>query len=123
MCPGRNCNSTVNIMASRKKKGKKKRKTKRRKTGRTNPMFHKPLEVDSALQDVIGAKKASRGMIVKKVWDYIKKHNLQDEKNRRMINPDAKLKKVVGNKKQVNMLKLPGLLNKHIKKDGGSSKK
>ena len=53
--------------------------------------------------------------IVKKLWVYIKAHKCQDAKNRRMIVPDRKLEDVIG-KKPVDMLKLAGILSKHIKK-------
>jgi len=52
---------------------------------------------------------------VKKIWEYIKKNNLQDKKNKRMINADAKLKPVFANKEQVSMFELAKLINKHVK--------
>lgn len=71
--------------------------------------------VSPELQAIVNAKSLTRPQIVKKVWVYIKAHKCQDAKNRRMINPDAKLALVIG-KKPVDMLKLAGHLNKHIKK-------
>lgn len=67
------------------------------------------------LQAVVGAKQLTRPQVVKKLWEYIKAKKCQDAKNRRMIVPDEKLSKVIGNK-PVDMLKLAGHLNKHIKK-------
>ena len=49
------------------------------------------------------------------MWDYIKKNNLQDSKNRRMINADAKLKAIFG-KDQVSMFDLAKIVNDNIKK-------
>lgn len=66
------------------------------------------------LQEIVKAKKLTRPQIVKKLWVYIKSHKCQDSKDRRMINPDKKLSEVLG-KRPVHMLKLAGLLNKHIK--------
>jgi upstream activation factor subunit UAF30 len=51
---------------------------------------------------------------VKKIWDYIKKNNLQDKKNRRMINADAKLKVVFAGKTQISMFDLAKILTKHV---------
>jgi upstream activation factor subunit UAF30 len=80
-----------------------------------NAAFMAPLTPSSALAEVIGSKPIPRTEIVKKIWDYIKKNNLQDKKNRRMINSDAKLKPVFSNKDQVSMFELAKLLNKHVK--------
>jgi chromatin remodeling complex protein RSC6 len=71
--------------------------------------------VSEELQAVVGAKQLTRPQIVKKMWEYIKAKKCQDVKNKRMINPDEKLSKVIGNK-PVDMLKLATHLNKHIKK-------
>lgn len=71
--------------------------------------------VSDELQAVVGSKQLTRPQIVKKMWDYIKAKKCQDQKNRRMIVPDEKLSKVIGNK-PVDMLKLAGHINKHIKK-------
>jgi len=56
----------------------------------------------------------TRPQVVKQLWVYIKRHKLQDAKKRRIINPDKKLSEVIG-KRPVDMLKLAGLLSKHIK--------
>ncbi|HSX13621.1 MAG TPA: SWIB/MDM2 domain-containing protein [Chlamydiales bacterium] len=71
--------------------------------------------VSDELQAVVGSKQLTRPQIVKKMWDYIKAKKCQDTKNKRMIVPDEKLSKVIGNK-PVDMLKLAGHINKHIKK-------
>lgn len=67
------------------------------------------------LADIVGTSKATRPQIIQKLWHYIKAHRCQDTKNRRMIVPDRKLALVLGNR-PVDMLKMAGLLNKHIKK-------
>ena len=66
------------------------------------------------LAAIVGGKKMTRPQVVKKLWVYIKKHKLQDAKKRRMINPDKKLSEVLG-KRPVDMLKMAGLISKHIK--------
>jgi chromatin remodeling complex protein RSC6 len=80
-----------------------------------NAAFMTPLSPSPALSEVVGSKAIPRTEIVKKMWDYIKKNNLQDKKNRRMINADAKLKAVFGNKDQVSMFELAKIVNKHVK--------
>jgi len=67
------------------------------------------------LAEIVGAKKMTRPQVVKKIWEYIKKHKLQDSKNRRMINPDKKLATVLGSR-SIDMLKMAGQLSKHIGK-------
>jgi DNA topoisomerase I len=67
------------------------------------------------LSDIVEETHLSRPEVTKKVWDYIKKHDLQDPKNKRLIVPDAKLAKVFGSKKPVDMLKLAGILSPHLK--------
>jgi DNA topoisomerase-1 len=88
------------------KKGKKKKTTKK-KSGQPKKKLSKELEA------ITGESELSRPEAVKKMWDYIKKHDLQDPKNKRIINPDAKLAKVIG-KKPVDMMKLSGLLGEHL---------
>ena len=58
--------------------------------------------------------KIPRTQVVKKVWDYIKANNLQNEKDRRSIDADANLEKVFG-KKQVTMFEMTKLINQHLK--------
>jgi upstream activation factor subunit UAF30 len=77
--------------------------------------FMKPLTPSDALAEVIGSKPLPRTQVTKKLWDYIKKNKLQDNKNRRMINGDEALKKVFGGKKQVSMFEMTKLVSKHLK--------
>ncbi len=76
--------------------------------------FMKPLQPDAALAAVIGNKPLPRTEITSKIWAYIKKNNLQDSKNKRMINADDKLKVVFGGKKQVSMFDMTKLVSGHI---------
>ncbi|MBI4549658.1 MAG: SWIB/MDM2 domain-containing protein [Candidatus Omnitrophica bacterium] len=92
------------------KKGETMATTKRK----PNPALMKPLQPDSALGEVVGSKPLARGQVMKKLWDYIKKNNLQDQKNKRNINADAKLKVVFGGKSQVNMFEMTKLVSKHL---------
>lgn len=87
----------------------------KKSTRKPNPAFMAPLSPSPALAEVIGNKAIPRTEIVKKIWDYIKKNNLQDKKNRRMINADAKLKPVFGSKDQISMFELAKIVNKHVK--------
>lgn len=73
----------------------------------------KPLTVSDKLAAVIGSKPVPRTQAVKLIWKYIKKHDLQNPKNRRNILADAKLKAVFG-KGEVTMFELAKILNKHL---------
>lgn len=81
-----------------------------------NAAFMAPLKVSPTLAEVVGNKPMPRTEIVKKIWDYIKKNSLQDKKNKRMINADAKLKPVFGGKDQISMFELAKLVNDQIEK-------
>ncbi len=79
-----------------------------------NAAFMKPLTPSPALAAVVGNAPLPRTEIISKLWVYIKEHNLQDAKNKRNINADAKLKEIFG-KPQVTMFELAGLVGKHVK--------
>lgn len=79
-----------------------------------NSAFMKPLNLSEDLQAVIGKGPMPRSEVVKKLWDYIKKNNLQDSKNRRNINADDKLKKIFGGKAVVSMFEMNKLVAKHL---------
>lgn len=79
-----------------------------------NAAFMKAMQPSPQLAEVVGDKPVPRTEIVKKIWQYIKKHSLQDAKERRMINADDKLKAVFGGKKQVSMFEMTKLVNKHL---------
>ncbi|ASZ11717.1 SWIB/MDM2 domain-containing protein [Chitinophaga pendula] len=74
-----------------------------------------PLTPSEALADVIGNTPLPRTEITKKIWDYIKAHNLQDTKDKRMINADEKLKILFDGKSQISMFELAKVVSKHVK--------
>jgi len=76
--------------------------------------FMKPLNVSPELAEVVGKGPMPRSEVVKKLWVYIKKNDLQDSKNRRNINADENLKKVFGGKSVVNMFEMTKLVSKHL---------
>ena len=80
-----------------------------------NPAFMKAMTPSAQLAPVVGATPMPRTEVTKKLWQYIKKNNLQDAKNRRMINADDKLKPIFGGKAQVSMFDMTKLVNKHLK--------
>lgn len=82
---------------------------------KANAAFMKPLQPSEALGKVVGSKPIPRTQVVKKLWEYIKKNNLQDKKNRRNINADENLKVVFGGKSQVSMFDMTKLVSKHLK--------
>ncbi|AKQ57239.1 MULTISPECIES: SWIB/MDM2 domain-containing protein [Bordetella] len=83
-------------------------------TRKPNAAFMKPLTPSAELAAVIGSEAVPRTEVTKKIWDYIKKHNLQDASNKRNINADAKLRPIFG-KDQVTMFELTKLVNAHLK--------
>ena len=95
---------------------KKKKTTAKKATGtkKKSGLSQQSYTLSPELQAVVGSKSLTRPQVVKKLWAYIKAHKCQDSKNRRLIVPDKKLSEVIG-KKPVDMLKLAGLLSKHIK--------
>jgi len=74
-----------------------------------------PYTPSAALAEIVGNKPMPRTEVVKKLWVYIKAHKLQDAKNRRMINADAKLKPVFSGLGQVSMFEMGKHLSKHLK--------
>ena len=97
------------------KKAAPKKAAAKKSARKPNAAFMAPLQPSGPLADVIGNKPLPRTEIVKKVWDYIKKNNLQDQKNKRMINADAKLKPLFG-KGQISMFELAKIVNNHVEK-------
>ena len=80
-----------------------------------NPALMKPIQPDAVLAVIVGSKPLPRRAMTKKLWDYIKKNNLQDPKKRTMINADPALKAVFGGKKQVSMFEMTKLVSAHVK--------
>jgi chromatin remodeling complex protein RSC6 len=98
-----------------KRKAAKKTKAKKTKTKRKSGLTQLNYTLSPELAEIVGAKKATRPEVVKKLWVYIKAKKLQDAKNRRMINPDKKLGDVLGNR-SIDMMKMAGAISKHLKK-------
>ncbi len=97
------------------KKAAPKKVAKKKTARKPNAAFMKPLMPSAALGAVIGNKPVPRTEAVKKIWVYIKANKLQDSKNRRNINADAKLKIVFGGKAQVSMFDMAKHLSKNLK--------
>jgi upstream activation factor subunit UAF30 len=106
---------------AKKARGSARKATKRRSAKRTgakrapNPAFMKPMQPDAALAAVVGNSPMPRTEITKKLWQYIKRNGCQDQKERRMINADDKLRPVFGGKNKVSMFEMTKLVNKHMK--------
>jgi chromatin remodeling complex protein RSC6 len=81
---------------------------------RPNAAFMAPVTPSATLAEVVGSKPLPRTELTKKLWAYIKKNGLQDQKNRRMINADDKLRPIFG-KAQVSMFDMTKLVNKQVK--------
>jgi upstream activation factor subunit UAF30 len=76
--------------------------------------FMKPMQPSTALSAVIGSGAMPRTEVTKNLWAYIKRHGLQDSKNRRAINADDKLRPVFGGRSQVSMFDMTKLVSKHL---------
>jgi len=79
-----------------------------------NSAFMKPMKISPQLALVVGKGPMPRSQVVKKLWAYIKKNKLQDQKDKRNINADDKLKVVFGGKKVVDMFEMTKLVSKHL---------
>jgi chromatin remodeling complex protein RSC6 len=97
------------------KKAPAKKAAAKKTTRKPNAAFMKPLTPSAVLAAVVGANPLPRTDVTKKIWDYIKKHKLQDSVNRRNINADDKLKAVFGGKKTVSMFEMTKLISAHLK--------
>ncbi|MBS1741812.1 MAG: hypothetical protein JST81_02150 [Bacteroidetes bacterium] len=97
------------------KKAAPKKAVKKKSARKPNAAFMVALTPSADLAAVIGNKPVPRTEAVKKIWVYIKANKLQDAKNKRMINADAKLKPVFGGKAQVSMFDMAKHLSKNLK--------
>ncbi len=79
-----------------------------------NSAFMKPMKISSELAVIVGSGPMPRSEVVKKLWVYIKKNDLQDPTNKRNINADEDLKKVFGGQKTVSMFEMTKLVSKHL---------
>lgn len=80
-----------------------------------NNALQKPMTPSPQLAAVVGSEQLSRGEVVKRIWDYIKKNNLQNPQNKREIVADAKLKPIFGGKDRVSMFEMNKHLAGHLK--------
>ena len=81
---------------------------------KANPALLKPMNLSADLEAIVGKGPISRGQVIKKVWEHIKKHNLQNPSNKRNILADDKLKKVFGGKGEVSMFEMTKLISGHL---------
>ncbi len=121
---------TAYVKKIKAKKGKaavtkKETKAKATKAGKTTkaaatktatPRKMPQLKLSADLAELVGTKEMGRGEVMKKVWEYIKANDLQDSKNKRQINPDAKLAKVFGSSEPIDMFAMTKVLSKHLTK-------
>jgi chromatin remodeling complex protein RSC6 len=100
-------------MAAAKKAAKKPAAKKTKRT--PNAAFMKEMTPSAALAKIVGEKPLPRTEVVKKLWAYVKKNNLQDKKEKRNINADEALREVFGGKKTVSMFEMTKLVNENLK--------
>ncbi len=81
---------------------------------KANPALLKPYNLSADLEAVIGKGPLPRGQVVKKIWEYIKKNNLQNPQNKRNILADDKLKVIFGGKAEVTMFEMTKLVSAHL---------
>jgi chromatin remodeling complex protein RSC6 len=110
---GRKSSGARRSTGARKSAGARK-SGKRRGGGTANAAFMAPVTPSDKLAEVVGSKPIPRTEVTKRLWAYIKKNGLQDQKNRRMIKSDDALRPVFGGKAQVNMFEMTKLVNKHL---------
>jgi chromatin remodeling complex protein RSC6 len=83
--------------------------------------FMRPVQISSELTAVVGPGPMPRTEVTKKLWDYIKKHDLQDKKNKRNIRPDEKLAKIFGSNKEISMFEMTRKVSQHIKQPAAAA--
>lgn len=108
-----NVHGQIREKAHKKTKGKKDKAAKP-KVRKPNAAFMKPVQPDEKLAAVVGAKPLPRTELTKKLWEYIKKHKLQDPKKKTQINADANLKAVFSGKKTVSMFEMTKLVSRRL---------
>ena len=75
----------------------------------------KPVQPDDKLSAVVGPEPISRTDVTRKLWDYIRSHNLQDPQNKTFIKADDKLKEVFDGKDRVSMFEMTKLVFGHVR--------
>jgi upstream activation factor subunit UAF30 len=101
--------------AARKSAARRPAKKKAASKRKPNAAFMKPMQPSPQLAAVVGSQPMPRTEVTKKLWGYIKRKGLQDQKERRMINADEALKAVFGGKGRVSMFDMTKLVNKHLR--------
>jgi len=96
------------------KKSPVKKAAKKKTARKPNAAFMKPMMPTGPLAAIIGSTPMPRTEVTSQIWKYIKKNNLQDKANRRMINADEKLRALFG-KAQASMFELTKYVSKHLK--------
>jgi len=81
---------------------------------KANSALMKPMNLTAELEAVIGKGPMPRSQVVKKIWEYIKKNDLQNPNNKRNIIADDKLKPIFGGKKEVTMFEMTKLVSQHL---------
>jgi chromatin remodeling complex protein RSC6 len=102
----------------RRKSAKSARRKKAKRSGvkRTpNAAFMRPMTPSAQLSNVVGSSPLPRTEVTKKLWAYIKRKGLQDQKNRRQINADENLRPIFGGKSNVSMFEMTKLVNRHLR--------
>jgi chromatin remodeling complex protein RSC6 len=100
---------------ARKTTARKKATKKAGKKRTPSAAFMKPVQPDDKLAAVVGSSPMPRTEVTKKLWTYIKRNGLQDQKNRRNINADDKLRPVFNGRSTVNMFEMTSLVSKHVR--------
>ena len=100
---------------ARKTAARKKATKKSGKKRTPSAAFMKPVQPDDKLAAVVGSSPMPRTEVTKKLWTYIKRNGLQDQKNRRNINADDKLRPVFNGRSTVNMFEMTSLVSKHVR--------
>ena len=112
---GRKSSSKSSGRKASSRRGAAKRGGAKRAKRAPNPAFMRPMQPSEELGAVVGARPMPRTEVTKRIWDYIRKNGLQDQKNRRMINADDRLRAVFGGRRQVSMFEMTKLVNNHLK--------
>jgi chromatin remodeling complex protein RSC6 len=90
-------------------------KTKTTSKRKPNAAFMRPVQPDDKLAAIVGSQPLPRSELTKKLWNYIKKHGLQDKKKRTQINADDSMRAVFNGKSQVSMFEMTKLVSGHIR--------
>ena len=81
----------------------------------TSGAFSRPMKPTWILAEIVGDTPLPRTEMVKRIWDYIKENDLQDKTDKKMINPDLKLRVICEGKTQVSMFDLAKYISRNVK--------